>query len=220
LAPFLVLQLASVLIAVIAGKIIPGLVNGRLPGRPARIRTEIERIALGALVLAIALQALLPDSALARLVALIAALAHLWRWWTWSPFSAARTDLRLAMLLIAYAWLPVWLLASAAGSWAPPQAGSHALAVGLVGGMIWAMMNRTLAAKASRPDLVERIGAAALVAAAFARSALTFVPPDWQGATVALSAVGWSLAFASLALRGIDIGSGRPSGRPAKGRSL
>ncbi len=218
LAPLLVLELASVLIAVIAGKVIPGLVNGRLPSRPARLRTEVERIAIGALALAIALRVLLPDSAVADLAAAFAALAHLRRWWGWSPFAAARTDLRLAMLLIAYAWLPVWLLTSAAGEWAPPQAGTHALAVGLVGGMIWAMMNRTLAA-GTRLGLIERLGAAALIVAALARFSLAFVAPAWQDALVALSAGAWSLAFVSLALRGIAIGSGRDPATPAGARS-
>ena len=209
-APLQVLQLVSVLIAVLAGRLIPGLVNGRLRGRPARIRTDLERISLVALLAAIGLRAVMPDSAVADLAAAFAGLAHLRRWWGWAPWQAMRTDLRLAMMLIAYAWMPVWLLTLAAADWAPSGAATHALAAGLVGGMTWAMMNRTLAGD-SVPASGERIGAAALVVAAVARFAVPFTPPAGQGVLLVVAAAGWSLAFASLALRQAP-GTGRATG--------
>jgi uncharacterized protein involved in response to NO len=205
-APLQVLELVSVLIALLAGRVIPGLVNARLPGRRAQVRTDLERIALGALLAAIGLRAAMPDSAVADLAAAFAALAHLRRWWGWAPLPAMRTDLRLAMLLIAYAWLPVWLLSAAAGAWAPPGAGTHALAAGLVGGMTWAMMNRALSDGALLPGLVEQVGAAALVVAATSRFMLAFVAPELHGAVAAVSTVGWTLAFLSLAVRGLTAG--------------
>jgi uncharacterized protein involved in response to NO len=199
-APLPVLELVSVLVAVLAGRVIPGLVNARLRSRPARIRKEVERIALPALLAAVGLRAALPDSAVADLAAAFAALAHLIRWWGWAPLAAARADLRLAAMLAAYAWLPVWLLTAAASGWAPPGAETHALAAGLVGGMTWAMMNRTLAGD-SPPALGERVGVATLVLAAVARFALPFAAPPWQALLVAIAAIAWTLAFGSLALR-------------------
>jgi uncharacterized protein involved in response to NO len=182
--------------------VIPGLVNVRVPGRPARIRPDLERIALGSLVAAIGLRAALPVSAVADLAAAFAAAANALRWWNWSPIAGARADLRLAMMLFAYAWLPLWLLVDVAG-WAPAGAGSHLLAAGLVGSMTWAMMNRTLAESQGAPDWLERLGAWALVAAVLARCALAFVPMSLYLPLAALATVGWALAFISLALRGL-----------------
>lgn len=207
-APMQGLELIAILIAVLAGRLIPGLVNARAPGRPAQIRVDLERIALGALVAAIALRALMPDSAVADLAAAFAALAHLYRWWRWAPVAGMRADLRVGMMLFAYAWLPVWLLVDAAGAWAPAGAGSHALAAGLVGGMIWAMMNRALAEPIGAPGHLEKLGAVALVVGVIARVALAFAPPfAWQPLAV-LAVGGWVLAFAGLAVRGLGASPG------------
>ncbi len=209
--PLPVLELISVLVAVIAGRVIPGLVNARLPSRPARIRVELDRIAIGAQLLAIAMNSAWPNSAATDLVWAFAALAHLQRWWNWAPLQAIGTDLRLSMMLIAYAWLPIWLLTGAAGEWAPHGAATHALGAGLVGGMIWSMMNRTLAGATESPGWVERIGAVALVVGVLARFALAFVSPAWSSQVGALAVVGWSVAFLSLAVRG----GGEAGSRPA-----
>jgi uncharacterized protein involved in response to NO len=222
-APLQVLQLVPVLIAVLAGRLIPGLVNARLRARPARIDKRLDALALGALLVALVLLALAPGSVLARSAALLAALLQLGRWWGWSPFQAMRADLRLAILLIAYAWMPVWLLCAAAGDGVPPDAGRHALAVGLVGGMTWAMMNRTLAGEGS-PGHLERIGAFALVLAALTRFALPFAThyatPGWPVTLlVTVAATSWSLAFASLALRQTGSANRREGGMDAGRRA-
>ena len=203
--PLPVLELVSVLIAVLAGRIVPGLVNARLPNRPARIRIELDRVAIGAQLLAIAMHSVWPRSAATDLVLAFAALAHLQRWWNWAPLQAIGSDLRLSMMLIAYAWLPIWLLTAAASEWAPHGAATHALGAGLVGGMIWAMMNRTLAGAAASPGWIERIGAAALVIGVLARFALAFVSPVWSSEVGALAVAGWTVAFLSLALRGLAV---------------
>lgn len=208
-APLQVLEMVAILIAVLAGRVIPGLVNARAAGRPAQIRPDLERIALGALVAAIGLRAVMPGSAVADLAAAFAALANLYRWWSWGPIAGIRADLRLATMLIAYAWLPIWLLVDAAGAWAPPGAGTHALAAGLVGGMTWAMMNRTLAEPIGPPGLVERLGVAALVLGVSARFAMAFAAPEAFGPLAWLATAGWILAFASLAVRGIGASSAR-----------
>lgn len=211
-APMQVLEMIAILIAILAGRLIPGLVNTRAPGRRAKIRPDLERIALVSLVVAIGLRALMPGSAVADLAAAFAALAHLYRWWGWAPLVGIRADLRTALMLFAYFWLPVWLLVAAVGDWAPPVAGSHALAAGLVGGMIWAMVNRTLAEPLGAPGWLERLGAAALVLAVLARCALPFAGFAWQPPLVALAVGGWVFAYASLALRGL----GRPARPPER----
>lgn len=208
-APMQVLEMIAILIALLAGRLIPGLVNARAPGRRASIRPDLERISLGALVVALGLRALMPETAVADLAAAFAALAHLYRWWSWAPLAGGRADLRLAMMLFAYAWLPVWLMVDAAGAWAPPGAGSHALAAGLVGGMIWAMMNRMLAEPHGAVGWLERLGAAALVLGVLARFAMAFAPPPAWQPLAALAVAGWCFAFASLAVRGL----GRPARR-------
>src|SRR5690606_16344462 len=153
-------------------------------------------------------RALLPGSAVADLAAAFAALANLYRWWSWAPLTGLRADLRLATMLFAYAWLPVWLLVDAAGDWAPAGAGSHALAAGLVGGMTWAMMTGTLAEPVGAAGLLEKLGAAALAVGVLARFGMAFVPAGAWLPLAALATAGWSLAFASLALRGLGAGAG------------
>ena len=56
------------------------------------------------------------------------------------------------------------------------------------------------------PGLVEQVGAAALVVAATSRFMLAFVAPELHGAVAAVSTVGWTLAFLSLAVRGLTAG--------------
>jgi hypothetical protein len=68
------------------------------------------------------------------------------------------------------------------------------------------MMNRALADGAMLPGLVERVGAAALVVAVTSRFALAFVAPELHAAVAAASTIGWTLAFLSLAVRGLAAG--------------
>lgn len=218
LQPLSVLWMVPLLIAWIAGRVIPGAVNARVSSRPAQVRSDLERVAMVTLLAAVLLRLAWPQSTAADLAAVLAALTHFWRWLRWAPLAAIGAKARLAPLVLAYAWLPIALLLQAGSGWAPYGAATHALGVGLVGGMTWAMMNRTLAPAAVTPGIVERFGFACIVAAPWLRVSAQWLEGGERFVLLDLAAACWCLAFLSLAVRGLataPVRSARPEARSA-----
>ena len=103
------------------------------------------------------------------------------------------------MLHLGYAWIPVGLLLTGMGAWAPdlvpPAAGLHALTAGAIGTMTLAVMTRATLGHTGQPLTADRgtlaiyacvsLGAVCRVIAAFA--------PDLP--MLSLSALLWAAAF-------------------------
>ncbi|WP_374466249.1 NnrS family protein [Ferrovibrio sp.] len=144
----LALGVVAILISVIAARIVPSFtMSGAGVFIPAALRRD--RIALIVLVLAVALDlaaVLWPLPPLLLVTANAAtALLHASRLQQWHSWSARRIPL-LAILHIAYLWLPLAFALRAASAWSDavtPAMADHALGVGAMAGLMLAMMTRS-----------------------------------------------------------------------------
>ena len=194
------------LVTVIGGRIVPSFTANALRRRgiEAEIRTwrPVEAVAIGAMTLAVVIDATAPWHWAAGAVAAVAALAQAARLSGWRSLRTLDEPI-VWVLHAAYAWLPlglalkaVYLLAGA--SWAAQWL--HALTIGAAALMILAVMTRASLGHTGRPLVVARSIAVAyllLLAAALAR---VFGPALFQSsyvATVEAAALLWLAAFAT-----------------------
>lgn len=212
------MDVVLLIMAVIAGRVIPGFTNNAVPGAGARRNGSLETAALAALVLLIAAD-VLDSPAGSGVLAMAAAVLHGWRLALWSPFRTRGRPI-LWILHISYGWIVLHLALRglAAFSLAPPALAVHALTVGAIGGMTLGMMTRTARGHTGRPLSTGRaeLAAYALVqAAAVVRVLVPLAVPTAHLAAVSLSALLWSAAFAIFTLTYFPILS-RPrlDGRP------
>lgn len=145
----LALNVIAVLMAIIAGRVIPAFMANAVPGSQPRRVLPVEVAALGLLVLVLvvdAVDAAYPLSGLVRAGLFgAAAVAHLLRLFLWRPWYARNNPL-LLMLPVAYAWIPVTLAlraVSAINPGVPETIAYHALTTGAMGGLMIAMMTRS-----------------------------------------------------------------------------
>ena len=198
------LDLVLFIVAVVAGRVIPMFTNNGVPGAGATRVAWLEKAALAA-VLAV-LAADVAGVAGGTLVAILVAAAalHAARLWLWRPWRTLATPL-VWVLHAAYAWLPVHLLLRAAAELGhvPAPLATHALTIGVIGGMTIGMMTRTARGHTGRPLVAGRAEVATYVLvqlAALVRVAGPLVDPGAYRATVVASAALWSAAFALYAL--------------------
>ena len=190
---------------VMAGRVIPMFTNNAVPGAGARRNIWVERASLVA-VLALAGGDLAGAPAgLVAVVAAIGAAANAVRWLLWNPL-ATRGKPILWILHAAYAWVPIHLAlrAFAALGLVDGSLASHALAVGVIGGLTLGMMTRTSRGHTGRTLEVGRAETTAyalVLAAAAMRVFVPLVAPS--STTIAIAAAGalWSAAFLVFTLR-------------------
>lgn len=137
------LDIVLIIMAIMAGRVVPMFINNAVPGAGARRVPMLEHAALATVVLLLAAD-LADQPAIAAAVAAFAALAHGARLALWSPL-ATRGNALLWILPASYAWIVVHLaLRAAAGpGWVAPGLATHALTVGAIGGMTLGMMTRS-----------------------------------------------------------------------------
>ncbi len=144
----LALDLFALLIALMAGRVIPAFTANAVPEARPRRNVYVECVAFGALaVLLVAgpLAPWLPGGPWLVAVAAIGAVAHVVRLWLWDP-AATRGEPLLWVLPLSYAWLPAALVLRAlwlADADVPQAAAFHALGAGAIGGLMLAMMTRS-----------------------------------------------------------------------------
>jgi len=197
------LDLVLLLMAVMAGRVVPVFTNNAVAGANARRVPALERAALGSALGLAALDALAlagsPAPGAAAALALFGAAAHGVRLALWAPL-AARGRPILWILHLSYAWIVVHLaLRGLAGfGLARPELATHALAVGAIGGLTLGMMTRTARGhtarelRASPPE----VAAYALVQlAAAVRVLLPLAAPQAYPGAVLASALLWTAAF-------------------------
>jgi uncharacterized protein involved in response to NO len=126
----------------------------------------------------------------------------------------------LWILHLSYGWLVVHLLLRglAAFDIVPPVLATHALTVGAIGGMTLGMMTRTSRGHTARPLSTGSAELAAYLlvqAAAAVRVLVPLVLPAAYAASIGLSALLWSAAFAVFAVTYLPILTGpRLDGKP------
>jgi uncharacterized protein involved in response to NO len=195
------LDVVLLVIAIMGGRVIPGFTNNAVIGAGARRSKWIEHGALGAVLAILVLDLfVLPVWP----VALAAAAIHAARLALWAPL-ATRGRPILWILHLSYAWVVVHLvLRGLAGlELVNPALATHALTVGVIGGLTLGMMTRTSRGHTARPLQVGRWETAAYVLvhlAALARVLLPLAFPQAYVTLVVLSGFLWSAAFAIFTL--------------------
>jgi uncharacterized protein involved in response to NO len=212
------LDLVLFVIAVMAGRVVPGFTTNALPGAGARRVALLERAALGTVLLLLAADAFaLPR--IAGAIALVAAALHGWRLALWAPLRTRGMPI-LWILHLSYGWVVVHLaLRGLAGfGLASPSLATHALTVGAIGGLTLGMMTRTArghTARALSAGRAEVVAYLLVQAAAMVRVLVPLVVPAAHAASIGLSALLWFAAFSLFTVTYLPILS-RPrlDGRP------
>jgi uncharacterized protein involved in response to NO len=199
------LDLVLVVIAVMAGRVIPMFTNNGVPGTQATRRPVVEKVALGSIPVLLAADLLQAPAPVVVAVASVAALAHAVRLGLWRSWRTFGTPL-VWVLHAAYGWVVVYLVLralSALGVVAEPLA-VHALTIGAIGGMTIGMITRTARGHTGRPLVADRFEVAcyALIqAAALIRVFGGMLLPSGYLLTVIASGICWSLGFTLYAIR-------------------
>jgi uncharacterized protein involved in response to NO len=170
------LDLVLFAIAVVAGRVVPQFTNNAIPQAHARRVPWLDRAALGMLLALLAADAA-ERIELAAVIAIIAAALHGARLALWSPHRTRGRPI-VWILHVSYAWLVIHLaLRGLTGFDLLPYAlGTHALAVGGIGGMTLGMMTRTARGHTARPLVAGRAEIAAYALVQLAAVARVLVP--------------------------------------------
>ncbi len=193
------------IIAVMGGRVIPMFTNNGIPGLRATRNASVEKLALGGLLLLLASDVLAAPARVIAALAIAVAIVHAVRWWLWQPWRTTSAPL-VWVLHAAYAWVVVYLVLRALAEWgviAPPLA-THALTIGVIGGMTIGMMTRTARGHSGRPLVADRFEVACYLLVQLAAIVRVFggiALPDLYRATVVISGLCWSAAFALYAAR-------------------
>jgi len=193
------LDLLLFMIAVMAGRVVPMFSNNGVPGMKATRQPQLEKAALGSVLLLLALDLLAVEGAVLAAALLAAALAQGLRLALWQPWKSWRNPL-VWVLHLAYAWLPVHLLlrASATLGWIAPGPATHALTLGVIGLITLGMITRTALGHTGRPlkaGPVEISAYLSMLLAALLRVLFPLLAPASLMLGVQLSAALWSLSF-------------------------
>ena len=196
----LALDIVLFMIAVMAGRVVPMFSNNGVPGLKARRDDRTEKAALGSVLLLLAIDALGLGGWPLALACALALAAHGRRWWLWQPWGTLRKPL-VWVLHTAYFWLLIHLVlrAGAALGWLPVGPATHALTVGVIGTITLGMITRTALGHTGRPLRASAVETSAYLAMLLAAAVRVFVPlllPQALLASVQVSALLWSLAFA------------------------
>jgi len=199
------LDLVLFLIAVISGRVMPMFTNNGVPGTNASSKPLLEKLALGSVLLLLAVDLLQAPAAAVAVVAALAACAHAARLALWRPWRVLQAPL-VWILHAAYGWIVVYLLlrALAAINLVAEPLAVHALTIGAIGGMTIGMMTRTARGHTGRilkADGFEVACFTLIQLAAVSRLVGGLLLPNFYMATVVVSSVCWSLAFAIYAVR-------------------
>jgi uncharacterized protein involved in response to NO len=199
------LDIVLFIVAVVAGRVIPMFTNNGVPGAGASRRAWLETASLASILAVLALDLARVDGPWLAAAALAAAALNAARLWLWHPWRTLRTPL-VWVLHASYAWIAVHLALRALAElgWVPATLATHALTIGVIGGMTIGMMTRTARGHTGRVLVAEgfEVAAYALVhLAALVRVAGPLLVPGAYMASVVVSGLMWSAAFAIYAVR-------------------
>ncbi len=198
------LDIVLFIIAVVGGRVIPMFTNNGVPGAQATRTPWVERLSLGGVLALLAADVVAIQGTALAVLAVAVGIAHAARLALWHPARALRAPL-VWVLHAAYAWIPIHLAlrAAAALGWVSDTAAIHALTVGVIGAMTLGMMTRTARGHSGLPLQAGKAEVAAYALVLVAAVVRVFGPmlPDTYAASIALSSVCWSAAFATYFVR-------------------
>lgn len=193
------LYLVAMLTFVIGGRVIPMFTANAVRGVRQFKDARLDRAAIGASVIAFALELAGVSGAGLAAVAAVAALLHATRLAGWGPQGTLGKPI-LWILHASYAWAALGFALMAAGAlgWVPRTLSVHAFAVGLVGGLIIGMITRTALGHTGRMLIAGRSETAMYALVQLAALLRVFGPLVAPGQTLRLievSSVLWAAAF-------------------------
>jgi len=202
------LDLVLIIVAVIAGRVIPMFTNNGVPGAGARRIESVEYLSLASLIVLAVCDAggwMLGAAILAAAAAIINGV----RLALWNPWKTLRKPL-VWILHASYAWIVIHLVLRvlAAAALVPDALATHALTIGVIGGMTLGMMTRTARGHSGRALVAGRAEMACyllVMGAAIVRVFGAWLAPQWYMGTIVASAACWSAAFAAYAVRYLPI---------------
>lgn len=197
---YLAVDLIVLVIAIIAGRVIPFFTERALPGAVPRRRTAVDRVALAAVVAFAATHPFRPPPMLVGAIALVAGAAHGARLWGWYDRRVWSAPL-LWVLYLGYAWIVAGfaLHTLATIRVLSPLLALHAFTAGAIGVLTLGMMARVALGHTGRPLQAPAPIAAAFVLinlAALVRVLFPFALADRYVADIGLSGALWAAAFA------------------------
>jgi uncharacterized protein involved in response to NO len=198
------LDLVLFIVIVVAGRVTPMFTNNAIPGAGAHRSGPIETLSIAS-ILALLASDVMGWTAAASVVAAVGAVAHACRLALWHPWKTLRTPL-VWILHASYAWIVIHLALRSPvfAAFVPDALATHALTIGVIGGMTIGMMTRTARGHSGQPLVAGRAEVAAyslVMLAALIRVFGGLLAPQWYMASVTLSAACWSAGFATYAVR-------------------
>lgn len=197
------LDVISILIAIVGGRVIPAFIGNAVEGASPRHIRSVEFVSVGALLVILVAGVAKPWIAFPHIawliVFVVAAVGQAVRLLLWQPFRARGNPL-LWMLPVAYAWLPISLALRALElqSMVPAGAAIHALTIGAIASLMMAMMMRSALGHSGRPLVagLAEVGAFVLLQlSAIVRILAALVVPGAYREAMIVSGVLWTLAF-------------------------
>lgn len=199
------IDVVLLVIAAVAGRVVPIYTNKAVPGAQARRSQNVERLAMGGLFVLLAADLFQLSGAVLIVLILALAIVHGWRLFLWDFRSALRVPL-LWVLYVAYAWIPVHfvLRATYEAGWVARPLAVHAFTIGTIGGLTMGMMIRTARAHTGRALQADGYDIACCVLLAVAAVMRVFWPmiqPQFHVQSTVYSGALWSAAFVLFVLR-------------------
>ncbi len=204
----------ALFIAIIGGRVTPTFTANALSAQALAHRREgeieivskpwLNKAAIASVVLLIAADLVAPGSLVAGLVALAAAALNALRLAGWKTVRVVRWPM-LWVLHLGYGWLVLGLAVKGLGDLTgalAPVAALHGITIGAIGTMTLAMMSRASLGHTGRPLEVGPAMAAAYLLpslAALVRLLTPIVAPGAYAASITVSGLLWTLAFAIFA---------------------
>ncbi|MGD8689566.1 MAG: NnrS family protein [Gammaproteobacteria bacterium] len=204
-------DLTTLLMAAMGGRVIPFFTERRLPGASVRRRPRLGHAALALLAALLAVDLAAPGSASAAALELLAGVllfANLVGWWD----RRVLAEPMLWILHLGYAWLPAGLILRAVATLTgafPDTTAFHAITVGALGCLTLGMLARVALGHTGRP-----IAADGFITTAFTFMALAApvrlaaalpMPPALVTTLLSISGVIWTMAFVLYLVRFVPI---------------
>jgi uncharacterized protein involved in response to NO len=183
------------LIVVMAGRVIPMFTRNATGVATIRSIPALDGAAAASAALLVVVDAVLPDSTLARVASATTGALVLARAARWGVQHTFRQPL-LWILHVGHAWIIVGLFLRALPVWS--SLATHALTAGAIGALTLGMMARVALGHTGRSLVAPRTAAwafASMTAAAIARVAVPLVVMRWHFVALEIAATFWSLAF-------------------------
>jgi len=206
---FVSIDIVVILLAIVAGRVIPAFTNNAIPEANARHESWVEIVTfVGMIIVALATIVsgswALPSGLMAVILIVVAA-AHATRLGLWDPIRTIHSPL-LWMMPVAYSWLPFAFLLRALATMniVPASAWIHAVTIGAISSFMLAMMMRSTLGHTGRKLVASRTDMTAfllLQLSAVVRVIASIAAGGSYRYWIVISSLAWVLAFLLFAAR-------------------